>query len=83
MDDPYEGQPQKIGESNEQICAVDVGQEAKADATDSLKVSSTVVQNFRSNSWAVTTEYRGKQERGQVGNPKNKTILRKIVKEYE
>ena len=50
MDDPYEGKPQKIGESNEQISAVDVSQETKADATDSLKVSSTVVQNFRSNS---------------------------------
>ncbi len=35
MNNAYERKPQKIGESNEQISAIDVGQETKADATDS------------------------------------------------
>jgi len=79
MNNPYERKPQKIGESNEQISAIDVGQESKADATDSLKISATVVQNFWSNFCAVTTEYGSKQERSQVSNPKNKTVLENKV----
>ena len=68
--------PEQVRKSNEKISIFNVCEKPKGNSADSLKISSTVVQDFGADLCTITTEDRSKQESSQIGDSKNKAILK-------